>query len=1716
MTELPVPRAWIDGDTCKVPDLTVHELFLRQARRDPEALAVRQWGTCLTYRQLAGHAAALAGRLKAEGTGSGSRVGICMRRTPWLVAGELAALMTGGTFVPLDPDQPAQRLRTIAEDAGIEVALVDSAGSGLLAGIVGRLVAVDLAAAGAADDGAASDGTADGETASGGGSAVLSDMAYIMYTSGSTGRPKGVMVSHGNLTAFVSAINQHLGDYPRHRLAAFAAIGFDVSVFEFFAPLVCGGSIHLVSESERADAERLQSFLEEHQVTRAFLPPVLLPLLDPDPLHSLRELIVGGEPCDPRQVERWAVAGHRSFRNWYGPAEATVAVVGTELSGSWVKPLPIGRPLPGSSVYILDEAMAVCAPGQAGELFVGGPQVSLGYVANPGEAAVRFVSDPFDGSPPGSVLYRTGDLASWDETGMISFLGRADRQVKIHGRRVEPGEIEAVLSGHPRVTQAVVDVSGSVVSAYVTPAAAAAGEELRAYCAARLPQHMVPARIIALDQLPMTVNAKLDFAVLHELSPAEPAEPVAPVEPETEFERAVARSWAALFDVPQPGLLDDFFVVGGDSLSAMRLVSAIRRATGREVSAEDVFAGRTVGGIAARVAMAAAITGADLPTGSAPALSPAQSRLWFVDQFAPGVPVHNMVMPEHVTGALEVTALERAFEYVTRRQPALRWRLRPGGSVPAVTVADPVPVTITVEDLSALPAAARSAAVDGRLGDEARTPIDLTAGLPWRIRLLRLDPHEHVLVITVHHIVFDGWSQGILYRELGEAYRRLLAGETLADDALADDAPGQVTFADYTAWSRAQAERNGPADAAWWERHLSGAPTVLDLPRDRPRPAVLSFGGASRGTLVDAAVTAAVTRLARAEGTTAGVVLLAAFSVLLQRLTGASDQVVGIPVADRGQGELEHLIGFFIQTLPLRLTVDGQATFADLIRSCRHELASSRRRADAPLDRIVGVLGGRRDVTRNPLFQVMFNVYNFEEPRLELGSAVARPLRAGVPGSLVDLTLYAIPRDGGLRLEAAYNSDLYDGPRIEALLESYAQLLRDLVSDPGRDVAAASARPDGTALPDWTTPLSCDIPGSPGLLEQVRAATRATPDSVAVEAAGQHLSYVSVAGIIDSTAAAVRAAPVRAGEVVAVLARPAASLPAVLLGVLATGAKWVVLDGELPGPALARRLAAVRPRALIRCGLEATGATEAADGYAVPVIQVDGLSGAVTAAEPAAAAEPVVTAGTVADVRAAARGYLSYTSGTTGEPQLVDTGEAPLVHFLNWYRVTFGLDRTARFAMLSGVAHDPLLRDIFTPLTCGARLAVPPVGLRTDPARLLDWLEERQITVLHLTPQIVRMIAAGQGRARGLTALRLVAVAGDQLTEGDAAVLRRIAPRARLVNFYGTTETPQAQAYWEIPETVSDQEMAPGLRAMPVPVGSGIDGTQLLVVSVCGLPAAVGELGEVAIRSRHLSHGYVDRPLSGQRFAPLPGMGDGRLYRTGDLGRYGPAGSATLAGRADDQVKVRGFRVELGEVEAALRTHQQVENAAVALFERDGTSALHAYVVARQPGTPESGILQHARDRLPAYAVPSSITLLPAMPLTGAGKIDRAALPPPGQAVPLRPAGGDVPQGDLQLLVLAVWREVLGLPRAGSNDNFFEIGGHSMAIIEVQSRLQDRLGRPVLVVDLFRFPTIMSLAEHLSSGGTDASLLDADRRGRLRRQRTTRPRARARGTDVDP
>jgi mycobactin peptide synthetase MbtE len=1040
--------AWVDGGHVDHGTRTAVEIILDHAARTPTAPAVRQWDERLDYATLVATASRLALTLREHGVGPETLVGVCLRRRPSMVVGVLGVLLAGGAYVPIDPDAPLPRRAAMTTAAGLRVVVTDADTTPLVAAATPHATTVAVPAA---ERGA---GAAPRSVAG------LDNAAYVLHTSGSTGRPKGVVVTHRSLVAHVLAFGAATGVDERTVGFGFTNLVFDVSVHDLFVPLVAGGSIALLGEQDRADHERMRRFAVEHGVTWGFVPPAVLPLLDPAALPDWRLVYTGAEAAGPEQVARWT-AGGRRFVNAYGPTEATVCVTSVELTGHWDRPLPIGRPLPNHRLVVVSGTGEPLGQGEPGELLIGGVGLARGYLGDAALTAQRFVPDPF-GAGPGQRLYRTGDRAEWLPDGTLRFLGRVDRQLKIRGQRVEPGELEAVLRGHPGVRHAVVEaVAGRLVAFCEPSAATVTADELTAHAARLLPSVLVPAEVLLLPSLPLTPSGKVDTAHLRTLLPADDLDldregdggpagvgGVTDGSAGVAEQRALARLWASVLGRPARRVrpTDDFVAEGGHSVAAMRLVAAVRSRLRRDVSAEDVFTGRTLAGFAARVAAAAPLSGGGPTTGNPPTLSPSQRRLWFLDKLAPDSAAYNVAFAERLRGPLDVPALRAALTAVATRHEVLRWRVPDSGGVP-MPVCDPpaevpLPVLETTED-ELVP----------RLAHDAATRLDLATGPVWRVTLYRLGPHEHVLSVVAHHAVADGWSQAVLYRDLAAAY-------TACHER---PAALPVGYGDYAVW-RAEADaRDGERDLAWWTAHLEGAPTVLDLPRDRERPAVQTYAGSLVSAVFTPELDSAVRRLAAGVGATPSAVLLAGLGELLRRLTGRDDAVIGAVVADRRLAETENLVGFFVDIVPLRLRSDTGRGFADAARRCLAELLEATAHPAAPLDRVVSALGVRRDPTRSPLVQVLFNVFNFAEPSLRLPGCTGTPVRVPMPGSPFDLTVYLVERDGRFAVDVVHNPDLYDDARIEAMLADYLALLAACASAP--DVPLGEVAPRLTSPP---------------------------------------------------------------------------------------------------------------------------------------------------------------------------------------------------------------------------------------------------------------------------------------------------------------------------------------------------------------------------------------------------------------------------------------------------------------------------------------------------------------------------------------------------------------------------------------------------------------------------------------------------------------------------
>ncbi|TDP89070.1 non-ribosomal peptide synthetase [Labedaea rhizosphaerae] len=1008
-----VPAVAVEGARLSIPDTTVADLVLAQASRTPDAVAVRQWDERLTYRELVARAAGVAEVLRAHGVGPQTRVGVCAHRRPESVAVVLGVLLAGGCYVPMEPGGPRARLLEIAVDAGVSIVIGDAAVAEF--GAVEGIRALDVP----------------GPAAPRPCPATPADTAHVLYTSGSTGKPKGVLTTHRNVVAFVTGWAALYGAGPDTRALGIASLGFDATTVDLFVPLTHGGSVQLLGAADRADPDRLRRFLVAHEVNWGFITPTMLSVLDPADVPGWELIACGGEAMPPELARRWAPG--RRLVNGYGPTETTVIVVTGEVTEPITDPVPLGRPTPNHRAYVVaPDSLVPVLPGEVGELLIGGPGVADGYLGRPELTAAAFVDDPLR---PGERLYRTGDLARVRADGRIEYLGRADRQVKVRGQRIELGEVEAGLAAHPAVeavaVEAVTGAGGTKLVAFVTPETAPSDDDLRAHAATRLTAAMRPAVIRRVPALPVNpVSGKVDRPALRELAARAAAEHAQLSEVDTPVGRAVAAIWRRVLGA---GAGDDFFRAGGDSIAAMRLVAALRAELGADVGVRDVFEGATLAGVTSRVAAAPALDGPELSRGNPPTLAPPQRRLWFLDQLAPDAAPYNIAMAYRLDGEVDHAALRAALRAVAHRHEVLRWRIRAVDGVPTAELTPVADVDLPVVDTT-------EAELDDRLAADAATPLHLDRESPWRARLYRLGATDHVLGLTLHHAVFDGWSQSVLCTDLAAAYR----GETLV--------PVEASYADYAVWRAERDVRREAVDLAWWTGHLRGAPTTLDLPRDHPRPAVQTYRGASLAVPMPPGAADAVRALAASTGTTVASVLLAAFGQVLHRLTGTDDQLVATVVADRQLAPCADVAGFFVDIVPVRLRCgDAEAAdFATHVRRCADELVAATAHPAAPIDRLVGALDVPRDPARAPLVQVMFNVLNFAEPRLDLPGVRASWVPVRKPGSPFDVTVYV--QDDGIEL--LYNPDLFERPRIAALAEDYLALVAALAAAPGTPVHA--------------------------------------------------------------------------------------------------------------------------------------------------------------------------------------------------------------------------------------------------------------------------------------------------------------------------------------------------------------------------------------------------------------------------------------------------------------------------------------------------------------------------------------------------------------------------------------------------------------------------------------------------------------------------------------
>ncbi|MBA5150438.1 pyoverdine non-ribosomal peptide synthetase PvdD [Pseudomonas aeruginosa] len=1659
---------------------TLQQRFEEQARQRPQAVALILDEQRLSYGELNARANRLAHCLIARGVGADVPVGLALERSLDMLVGLLAILKAGGAYLPLDPAAPEERLAHILDDSGVRLLLTQ----GHLLEHLPRQTGVEVLAI----DGLVLDGYAESDPLT---TLSADNLAYVIYTSGSTGKPKGTLLTHRNALRLFSATEAWFGFDERDVWTLFHSYAFDFSVWEIFGALLYGGRLVIVPQWVSRSPEDFYRLLCREGVTVLNQTPSAFKQLMAvacsadmaTPQPALRYVIFGGEALDLQSLRPWFQRfGDRQPQlvNMYGITETTVHVTyrpvsEADLEGGLVS--PIGGTIPDLSWYILDRDLNPVPRGAVGELYIGRAGLARGYLRRPGLSATRFVPNPFPGGA-GERLYRTGDLARFQADGNIEYIGRIDHQVKVRGFRIELGEIEAALAGLAGVRDAVVlahdGVGGTQLAGYVVADSAEDAERLRESLREslkrQLPDYMVPAHLMLLERMPLTVNGKLDRQALPQ--PDASLSQQAYRAPGSELEQRIAAIWAEILGVERVGLDDNFFELGGHSLLATRVISRVRQEQQLDASLKALFERPVLEAFAQGLERTTdAVSTIPLADRQQPlALSFAQERQWFLWQLEPESAAYHIPSALRLRGRLDVDALQRSFDSLVARHETLRTRFRLEGGRSYQQVQPAVSVSIEREQFGEEGLIERIQAI-------VVQPFDLERGPLLRVNLLQLAEDDHVLVLVQHHIVSDGWSMQVMVEELVQLY----AGYSQGLDVVLPALP--IQYADYALWQRSWMEAGEKErQLAYWTGLLGGEQPVLELPFDRPRPARQSHRGAQLGFELSRELVEAVRALAQREGASSFMLLLASFQALLYRYSGQADIRVGVPIANRNRVETERLIGFFVNTQVLKADLDGRMGFDELLAQARQRALEAQAHQDLPFEQLVEALQPERNASHNPLFQVLFNHQSeirSVTPEVQLEDLRLEGLAWDGQTAQFDLTLDIQEDENGIWASFDYATDLFDASTVERLAGHWRNLLRGIVANPRQrlgELPLLDAPERRQTLSEWN-PAQREYAVQGTLQQRFEEQARQRPQAVALILDEQRLSYGELNARANRLAHCLIARGVGADVPVGLALERSLDMLVGLLAILKAGGAYLPLDPAAPEERLAHILDDSGVRLLLTQGhlLEHLPRQAGVEVLAIDGLVLDGY----------AESDPLPT------LSADNLAYVIYTSGSTGKPKGTLLTHRNALRLFSATEAWFGFDERDVWTLFHSYAFDFSVWEIFGALLYGGRLVIVPQWVSRSPEDFYRLLCREGVTVLNQTPSAFKQlmaVACSADMATQQPALRYVIFGGEAL---DLQSLRpwfqRFGDRQpQLVNMYGITETTVHVTY----RPVSEADLEGGLVS---PIGGTIPDLSWYILDRDLNPVPRGAVGELYIGRAGLARGYLRRPgLSATRFVPnpFPGGAGERLYRTGDLARFQADGNIEYIGRIDHQVKVRGFRIELGEIEAALAGLAGVRDAVVLAHDGVGGTQLAGYVVADSAEDAErlrESLRESLKRQLPDYMVPAHLMLLERMPLTVNGKLDRQALPQPDAS--LSQQAYRAPGSELEQRIAAIWAEILGVERVGLDDNFFELGGHSLLLLMLKERIGDTCQATLSISQLMTHASVAEQAACIEGQARESLLV---------------------------
>jgi amino acid adenylation domain-containing protein/non-ribosomal peptide synthase protein (TIGR01720 family) len=1664
-------RAAINATSAPVSEELLHTLFAARVSERSGQVAVATSHRTLTYADVYRRSNQVGHWLRQRGARPNALVAVVMEKGWEQVVAVLGVLQSGAAYLPIDPELPQERLWYLLEHGQVELVLTQSWLDEHLAWPenVQRLC-VEVSESEGADDQPLAPVQRQ------------EDLAYVIYTSGSTGLPKGVMIDHRGAVNTVLDINRRFGVGPADRVLAVSSLSFDLSVYDIFGTLAAGGTIVMPEALAKRDPAHWAEMMMREQVTVWNSVPALMEMLveylNDHPglgLPSLRLVMLSGDWIPvvlPDQIKTLA-KGSRVI-SLGGATEASIWSILypiEQVDSDW-KSIPYGKPMLNQSFHVLDDALEPRPTWVPGQLYIGGVGLAKGYWQDEDKTRSRFITHPRTGER----LYWTGDLGRYLLDGNIEFLGRQDFQVKVQGYRIELGEIEAALIQHPTVRAAVATAVGEPrgnkrLVAYIVPndGHTPPTDELRSFLRNKLPEYMVPSAFVFVEALPLTPNGKVDRQALPASDEARPELAQTYAAPRTPVEELLAGIWTEVLGLervggqPAVGAHDNFFELGGHSLLATQVVSRVRQILQVELPLRMLFENPTVAGLADNLRIRRAEQGEyilplspvsrqeELP------LSFAQQRLWFLDQLEPGSALYNVPTGVRLSGTPNVAALEQSLNKVVQRHEALRTTFAAVDGRPVQVIAPSLVLALPVTDLRDKPESEREAEARRLAWEEARQPFDLAQGPLVRTQLIQLDDTDYLLLLTMHHIISDGWSRGVMIRELASLYVAFATGQAASLPEL------PIQYADYAVWQRQWLQGQVvEAELAYWKEQLAGVP-ALDLPTDRTRPAVLTYRGTTERLELSPNLTQALVALSRKEGVTPFMTLLASFQVLLARYSNQTDVAVGSPVANRNRAEIEELIGFFVNTLVLRTDLAGNPSFRELLGRVREVTLGAYAHQDLPFEQLVEELQPARDPSRTPLFQVMFVHHNFPAPDLELPGLSARQVDIDTGTSKFDLTWSLWEGEQNLVVTAEYNTDLFDAPTVQRMLIHWQTLLEGIVADPSQSILALPLLTQAERYEFGVAYNATDVDYAPEsdllLHELFEAQVRRTPAAPAVVTGdGTVLSYEKLDCRANQIAHQLRQQGVGPNVLVAIVMEKGWEQVVAVLGILKAGAAYLPVDPYLPqerrwylleyGQAA---LALTQPQFMESLDWPGTVRRISVDQESLMGLDASPLGARFQGSNDLA--------------------YVIFTSGSTGLPKGVMIDHRGAVNTILDINRRFCVGPDDRVLAVSALNFDLSVYDIFGILAAGGTIVIPTAATALNPAHWAELILRNRITVWDSVPALMELLVRYVEEHSALypACLRVVLLSGDWIPLTLPDQIRALAKEAAVISLGGATEASIWSIFYPI------EKVLPGWKS--IPYGRPLGNQRFYVLNEALELCPVRVPGQLYIGGIGLAKGYWrDEKQTKAKFLIHPRTGE-RLYSTGDLGCYLPDVNIEFLGRVDFQVKVQGHRIELGEIETALEQHPAVRAAVASVVgERHGAKRLVAHLVpiAEAPATSE--LHSFLRGKLPHYMVPSTFVMLDRLPLTANGKVNRQALPLPEMNAAELNDAYVVPHTPTEETLAGIWAKVMGLERVGIDDNFFKLGGDSILSIQIIARAH-QMGLRLTPRQIFMCQTIRELAQ---------------------------------------